>query len=332
MRYWENKKEHQISLGPYPDLSLRDARKFTQEAFLKSCSERRNAAKPNSDSLSQARQAQAKQLAQGLGGRIAMIDTENGSGDLYSDICDYDVQTLSAPYSVQKYLAAIHEAEEEGYDILIIDSLSHAWSGEGGLLDVHSQLTRNMKNGNSYTAWNKITPWHNRLIESMLASSCHIIATMRTKTEYAMIQNEKGKTEIQKVGLAPVQRDGMDYEFTIVFDLSMEHTVTVSKDRTSLFDRQVFSITQDTGKIIRKWLDSGADVPPDSQDNRNKINRLYRTYLDLFGQDSGAAQAAMQKVTGGRASKDWTDEDMKNLSDDLMLRMQKKGVLDGSDI
>ena len=274
----------------------------------------------------------ALQLAQGLGGRIAMIDTENGSGDLYSDICDYDVQTLSAPYSVQKYLAAIHEAEEEGYDILIIDSLSHAWSGEGGLLDVHSQLTRNMKNGNSYTAWNKITPWHNRLIESMLASNCHIIATMRTKTEYAMIQNEKGKTEIQKVGLAPVQRDGMDYEFTIVFDLSMEHTVTVSKDRTSLFDRQVFSITQDTGKIIRKWLDSGADVPPDSLDNRNKINRLYRTYLDLFGQDSGAAQAAMQKVTGGRASKDWTDEDMKNLSDDLTLRMQKKGVLDGSDI
>ena len=94
----------------------------------------------------------------------------------------------------------------------------------------------------------------------------------------------------------------------------------------------VTSITQDTGKIIRKWLDSGADVPPDSQDNRNKINRLYRTYLDLFGQDSGAAQAAMQRVTGGRASKDWTDEDMKNLSDDLMLRMQKKGVLDGSDI
>ena len=274
----------------------------------------------------------ALQLAQGLGGRIAMIDTENGSGDLFSEICVYYVQTLSAPYSVQKYLAAIHEAEEEGYDILIIDSLSHAWSGEGGLLDVHSQLTRNMKNGNSYTAWNKITPWHNRLIESMLASSCHIIATMRTKTEYAMIQNEKGKTEIQKVGLAPVQRDGMDYEFTIVFDLSMEHTVTVSKDRTSLFDRQVFSITQDTGKIIRKWLDSGADVPPDSQYNRNKINRLYRTYLDLFGQDSGAAQAAMQRVTGGRASKDWTDEDMKNLSDDLMLRMQKKGVLDGSDI
>ncbi|MBQ9574029.1 MAG: AAA family ATPase [Synergistaceae bacterium] len=271
-------------------------------------------------------------IAQGLGGRIAMIDTENGSGDLYADTCDYDVQTLTAPYSIQKYLAAIHEAEEEGYDILIIDSLSHAWSGEGGLLDVHSQMTRSMKSGNSYAAWNRITPWHNRLIETMLSSKCHIIATMRTKTDYAMIQTEKGKTEIQKVGLAPVQRDGMDYEFTIVFDLSMEHSVTVSKDRTSLFDRQIFNISADTGKILKKWLETGADIPPDAQDIRSNINRLYRNYLDLFGQDSAAAQSAMQRVTEGRASKDWTEQDMKNLAEDLAIRMQKKGVMDATDI
>ena len=271
-------------------------------------------------------------IAQGLGGRIAMIDTENGSGDLYADTCDYDVQTLTAPYSVQKYITAIHEAEEEGYDILIIDSLSHAWSGEGGLLDVHSQMTRSMKSGNSYAAWNRITPWHNRLIETMLSSKCHIIATMRTKTDYAMIQTEKGKTEIQKVGLAPVQRDGMDYEFTIVFDLSMEHSVTVSKDRTSLFDRQIFNISADTGKILKKWLETGADIPPDTQDIRSNINRLYRNYLDLFGQDSAAAQSAMQRVTEGRASKDWTEQDMKNLAEDLAIRMQKKGVMDATDI
>ena len=274
----------------------------------------------------------ALQIAQGLGGRIAMIDTENGSGDLYADICNYDVQTLTAPYSIQKYLAAIHEAEEEGYDVLIIDSLSHAWVGEGGLLDMHNQLTNSMKSGNSYAAWNKITPWHNRLIETMLASKCHIIATMRSKTDYAQLQNEKGRTEIRKVGLAPVQRDGMDYEFTIVFDLSMEHSVTVSKDRTSLFDRQVFTITQETGKTLRKWLDSGAEIPPDANDIRNTINRLYRGYMDLFGQDSAAAQAAMQRVTGGRASKEWTNDDMKNLSEDLAVRMQKKGVMDGSEV
>ena len=267
-------------------------------------------------------------IAQGLGGRIAMIDTENGSGDLYADTCDYDVETLTAPYSIQKYLMAIHEAEESGYDVLIIDSLSHAWSGEGGLLDMHTKLTNNMKSGNSYTAWNKITPWQNRLIETMLSSSCHIIATMRTKTDYAMFQNDKGRTEIRKVGLAPVQRDGMDYEFTIVFDLSMEHTVTVSKDRTSLFDKQVFEITIDTGKIIREWLDSGAERQPDANDMRIAINRLYRGYLELFNNDTASAQSAMQIVTNGRASREWTLDDMKNLSNDLALRMQKKGVMD----
>ncbi len=267
-------------------------------------------------------------IAQGLGGKIAMIDTENGSGDIYADTCDYDIETLTAPYSIQKYLEAIHEAEAAGYDVLIIDSLSHAWSGQGGLLDVHTQLTNNAKGGNSYAAWGKITPWQNRLIETMLSSNCHIIATMRSKTDYAMFQNERGKTEIRKVGLAPVQRDGMDYEFTIVFDLGMEHTVTVSKDRTGLFDKQVFEITPDTGKMLRQWLDTGADVQPDANDIRIRINRLYRGYLEVFNNDSAAAQSAMQIVTDGRASREWTQEDMRNLSEDLALRMQKKGFMD----
>ncbi len=268
-------------------------------------------------------------IAQGLGGKIAMIDTENGSGDLYANQCDYDVETLTAPYSVQKYLAAIHEAEEAGYDVLIIDSLSHAWSGEGGLLDVHQQLTNSMKSGNSYAAWNKITPWQNRLIETMLGAKCHIIATMRSKTDYAQLQNDRGRTEIRKVGLAPVQRDGMDYEFTIVFDLSMEHTVSVSKDRTSLFDRQIFTITQDTGRILRDWLNTGAEVQPDANEIRNTMQRLYRGYLDVFANDAQSAQAAMLSVTQGRASKDWTHEDIESLNRDLSLRISKRGVMDG---
>ena len=267
-------------------------------------------------------------LAQGLGGRIAMIDTENGSGDLYANMCDYDVETLSAPYSIQKYLAAIHEAEAAGYDVLIIDSLSHAWSGEGGLLDVHSQITQESRSGNSYNAWRKITPMHNKLIEAMLASTCHIIATMRSKTDYAQFQNDRGRTEIRKVGLAPVQRDGMDYEFTVVFDLGMEHAVTVSKDRTGLFDRQVFTITQDTGRVLKDWLNSGAEPVPTAQDIRNTINRLYHGYMDLFGHDAGAAQSAMQAITEGRGSRDWTQADMKNLAEDLALRIQKKGAID----
>ena len=173
---------------------------------------------------------------------------------------------------------------------------------------------------------------HNRLIETMLESSCHIIGTMRSKTDYLQTQNDRGRTEIRKVGLAPVQRDGMDYEFTVVFDLGMDHTVTISKDRTGLFDGQVFTITQDTGRTLRRWLDSGAEIVPTAQDIRNTINRLYRGYMELFDQDSQAAQSAMLAVTEGRASREWTADDMKRLTEDLAIRIQKRGVMDGMSI
>ena len=198
-------------------------------------------------------------IAKGMGGKIAMIDTEKGSGDLYSGLADYDINSLTAPYTVQKYLAAIKEAEQLRYDVLIIDSLSHAWNGEGGLLDLQGRIADTNK-ANSYTAWRLVTPWQNRLIEAMLNSNCHIIATMRSKTEYAQVQNENGKTEIKKMGLAPVQRDGMDYEFTTVFDLSINHNVSVSKDRTSLFDGKVFTLSEETGRILKSWLESGSEI------------------------------------------------------------------------
>ena len=191
-------------------------------------------------------------VAFGLGGKIAMIDTENGSGDLYANLGDYDVCTISAPYEVKKYLAAIHEAEQAGYDIIIIDSLSHAWSGEGGLLDMQGKIAASSRSGNSYAAWREVTPWHNKLIDAMLSSPAHIIATMRSKTEYIQAENERGYKEIRKVGLAPVQRDGMDYEFGVVFDLTANHMATVSKDRTSIFDGQIFALSQDTGKTLRE--------------------------------------------------------------------------------
>lgn len=196
-------------------------------------------------------------IAKGLGGKIAMIDTEKGSGDFYSNLVDYDIENITAPYTVQKYLAAIQEAQKLNYDVLIIDSLSHAWNGEGGLLDLQGRIA-DTNRANSYTAWRFVTPWQNRLIEAMLSANCHIIATMRSKTEYAQVQNENGKTEIRKLGLAPVQRDGMDYEFTTVFDLSMNHNVSVSKDRTSLFDGKVFTINEEIGVTLNNWLNSGA--------------------------------------------------------------------------
>jgi hypothetical protein len=143
-------------------------------------------------------------IAFGLGGKIAMIDTENGSGDLYANLGDYDICTVTAPYDVRKYLALIAEAEKAGYDTIVIDSLSHAWSGEGGLLYMQGKIAAASRSSNSYMAWRQVTPLHNRLIDAMLSSPCHIIATMRSKTEYVQVDNDRGGKEIRKVGLAPV--------------------------------------------------------------------------------------------------------------------------------
>ena len=249
-------------------------------------------------------------VAFGLGGKIALIDTENGSGDLYSTLGDYDIGYITAPYTVDKYLQAIHEAESAGYDIIIIDSLSHAWSGEGGLLDQQSRITATSKSGNSYAAWRQITPMHNKLIDTMLSSPAHIIATMRSKTEYVQTENERGYKEIRKVGLAPVQREGMDYEFGVVFDLGVNHLASVSKDRTGIFDEQIFKLSQDTGKILRKWLDEGVDI--------EQRNRLYKSYLEKFGGDKDKAQTFMLSITDGRGSKEWTQDDIQKLEAGLL--------------
>ena len=257
----------------------------------------------------------ALQIAQGLGGRIAMIDTENGSGDLYSSICEYDIMNINAPFDPRKYIQAIHDAENEGYDVLIIDSLSHCWISEGGLLDMKEQLATSGKY-NSFSAWSKVTPIQNKLIEAMLTSKCHIIATMRSRTDYVQCVNDKGRTEIRKVGLAPVQRDGMDYEFSVVFDLNNEHTVTVSKDRTSIFDGKNFTLSAETGATLLAWLNSGKDIPDVREINERKQS-VYKAYLAYFNGSQQEAQTAILTITQGRGSKDWTVDDLNALQANL---------------
>jgi hypothetical protein len=198
-------------------------------------------------------------LAFGLGGKVGLIDTEHGSGDLYAHLGDYDIIGIEAPYSVSKYTEAIKAFEEAGYDTIIIDSLSHAWAGDGGLLDKQGKLSD--RGENSYAAWRKVTPDHNALVDAMLQSKAHIIATMRAKQDYVLEVNDKGKQQPKKVGLAPVQRDGMEYEFTVMLDVDMQHVASASKDRTSLFDGRYFKINQDTGKELLTWLESGSEPP-----------------------------------------------------------------------
>ena len=192
--------------------------------------------------------------------KVAVVDTENGSANLYANLGTYSVLTLHPPYTPKKYIEAIHAAEQEGFELVIIDSLSHAWNGEGGLLEQKDKATDAKYKGNGWAAWREVTPEYNKLIETMLNSSCHIIATMRSKTEY-MQDDSSGRKRIVKVGAAPIQRDGIEYEFTVVFDLSIDHVATVNKDRTRLFDGQYFVPTPDVGKTLKQWLDAGEPAP-----------------------------------------------------------------------
>lgn len=201
-------------------------------------------------------------IAQGLApnGKIALVDTEHGSGELYADVTPYDVAPLIPPYTPQRYIQLIQEAEQDNYDVLIIDSLSHAWTGEGGVLDMHDKATLASRSQNSFTAWREVTPQHNALVDAILGVKTHVITTMRTKTAYDLVDDGKGGKKPIKIGLAPAQRDGMEYEFTVVLDLSIEgHMTTTAKDRTRLFDGQHFVPSVATGETLRAWLEKGID-------------------------------------------------------------------------
>ncbi len=277
----------------------------------------------------------ALQIAFGIGGKVAVIDTESGSADLYAHLGQYDVCILKSPFTVQKYLAAIKAAEDAKYDVLIIDSLSHAWAGEGGLLDQQGKLADSGK-GNSYTAWRQVTPWHNKLVDAILQSPCHIIATMRSKTEYVLSTNDKGKQEPKKVGMAPVQRDGMEYEFTVVFDLSQNHVAAATKDRTSLFDGIVFQPTKDTGKQLLEWLESGssAQKPITQQDvqkeftGSKQVNSLaadkvaiWNTLTKKMHYSNKEAKDIIIGVTGKKSGKELTAEDVAALQEHIATKL-----------
>lgn len=202
-------------------------------------------------------------LAQGLTNKdltkVAIIDTENGSADLYAHLGQYNVLTLEPPFTPEKYIQAIDVCLKAEMEVIILDSISQVWDE---LLDFHSKLP-----GNSFTNWSKVTPRLNAFINKILQADAHIIATMRTKQDY-VLQQKDGKFIPEKVGLKAIQRDGVDYEFTIVFDIDIKHFAVASKDRTNLFtNKPEFTINTATGRKILDWCNSGSNL----QEARGKI-------------------------------------------------------------
>lgn len=192
-------------------------------------------------------------IAKGLGGRIALIDTERGSASLYSHLLDFDTLELNPPFTPERFIEALKASAAAGYDICIIDSITHEWDGSGGCLEANEELAHAKFKGNTWAAWNETTPRHRAFLDAILQSPVDVIVTMRSKTETVQ---EGGK--VKKLGMKAVQRDGVEYEFTAVLDLEHEkHWAVATKDRTGLFAEH-HVITPDTGKRIREWLDSGA--------------------------------------------------------------------------
>ena len=183
--------------------------------------------------------------------KIALIDTENRSADLYSDLGAFNKLDLDAPYSPERYIEAIKTCELAGMEVVIIDSISHEWEGKGGCLEIQDKL------GGKYQNWAEVTPRHRNFINAILTSKCHVITTARSKTEYAMI-TEGNKTKVEKLGLKDITREGFDYELTSDLDLDLSHNARASKDRTGLFmDKPAFTPSVATGKTIKAWCEMG---------------------------------------------------------------------------
>jgi hypothetical protein len=210
----------------------------------------------------------ALRLAMALanGGPVAAIDSERGSLYKYAGeenpdggSFSFDVDELST-FAVKNYITAIQEAVKAGYKALIIDSLSHAWAGQGGILEFVDN--KKGKDGNAFDAWRVATPLHNQLIDTIIGAKLHVIVTMRAKTEYIMEKDDKGKTSIRKVGMQPIQREGLEYEFDVIADMD-GGTMFVSKTRCpALTDKRFYQPGKDVATVVSAWLQGGKEEPP----------------------------------------------------------------------
>jgi hypothetical protein len=201
--------------------------------------------------------------ATALGKRIAVVDTERSSASLYAPHFAFDVVDFQPPYDPARLVKLIRIAATEGFDVLMIDSLSHFWEGEGGTLDI-VDAAASRSSGNQYAGWKIGTPALRHLVDTMLGCPMHLIVTMRSKMEYVLQTNDRGKQVPQKVGMAPVMRAGVEYEFTLVGDLDLEHRLTISKSRCDLLADWVApkDRIQEAAERFAAWLDEGAPEEP----------------------------------------------------------------------
>jgi hypothetical protein len=235
---------------------------------------------------------------------VALIDTEHHSAEKYAGDFEFDTLNLDEP-KIEAYEAAIKVACQAKYDVLVIDSLSHAWYAAQEMVD---QAAAKMKSANTYMAWGSVTPKWNDFLRTIITTNLHVIGTARSKCDYVLEQTANGKTVPKKVGMAPIMREGAEYEFDVAAEMDLEHRMLIGKTRCPALDGQVFSKPgADVAEILTKWLSEGSE--PTAQELFNalvlpciKAGTFHRDYVEsVLKNNNGDYAAARKEIEGTMA-------------------------------
>lgn len=243
-------------------------------------------------------------LAKGLVGewtKIGIIDTENESASLYTHLGEFQTLLLGPPFTPERYIEAINAGISAGFECIILDSSSHEWNGLGGCIDLNEKLAQSKYKGNTWSAWNEITPRHDKFVQTVLQAPVHIITCTRSKMETVMTDDKK----VKKLGMKDIQRDGWEYELTVSLNIDRDtHTAIASKDRTELFEgKEPFIITEETGKQIKDWCETGVDMEKVIAEQKKvaqaELNKEQKSLLKLVKSstlDAAGAEVATSKI------------------------------------
>jgi hypothetical protein len=204
--------------------------------------------------------------------KIGMIDTEHNRGQIYAGTTVTGIKIepfyhidLQAPYSVERYSEAMMDLKNAGCEVVIVDSISHAWEGQGGMLDLKEQF------GGTFSSWRKVKPYMEKFVRDLTANNVHVLASMRTKQDYQVETGDTGKLNIKKIGLKPVMKDDLEYEFMIVWRIDQSHVAQAVKDNSNLFESDPGRLTPEQGAKLFRWLDEGIDVKAEEEAKRQEI-------------------------------------------------------------
>nr|MDH3153203.1 AAA family ATPase [Bacillus licheniformis] len=238
--------------------------------------------------------------------KIGVVDTEHRRAKLYANLQFDDVRIgdfkhidFTPPYTTERYQMALEAIKEAGAEVVIIDSLSHNWAGEGGIVEKHGEMQ-----GNSFQNWGKLAPETTKLIKTLTQNDVHILATLRTKTEYVVEPNSEGKMAPRKVGTKPVQKDEMEYEFMLNFNIGIDHLAETSKDNTRMFEGSSFKLNPEVGRKLYQWLELGIDVKAEEEAERIRLIDEIKTIV--AGNETAAQMIEEFQIKANKKLDQWT--------------------------